>query len=555
MIFIRSALVDGELDAGLPFFNLNRSLAHELEALEHKTRRRDILVDDNVIYDFYDQRLPDSICSASDLRKWHKEVNPQQREGLVIPRELLMLEEQATSIQHYPDQIENNGISVTLNYLFDPRSENDGVTASIKLPLLNQMNAAVFDRLVPGMLKEKLVAMMRTLPKPLRRHFVPIPDSIDRVIEAVAEDRSPIRVALARALSRLKGLQIEPAHFDLSQLPNYLTTGFSLIDENGREMRFSRDLEALQQRYQHLAHQSFVEGGDATIERQGLKSWDFDRLPVSIPVTIGRYQTEAFPALVDCDESVSIEIFDDPVEAEQAHMEGVRRLLWFAIPAHRKLSKKPLPEWQKISLMYAAIGDLSTLQLSMFHKAQDQVFFLDRPLPRNKRDFDRLIESEGGKLSSVLVEIADGVADSLTQYREILRFIDSNKKALHKGTVSDVKQQLDWLVYEGFVDDIPVEWLAHLPRFLRGILVRLEQARLDPSTDQLRQLKVTPYWQQFLFSEYEYSSSFERWRWMLEEYRISVFAQGVGTSIRISPKRLDQLWQEVEYENRNEAIG
>ncbi len=555
MIFIRSALVDGELEAGVAFFNQNRALAIELEALEHKTRRRDVLVDDNVIYDFYDQRLPDFICSASDLRKWYKGLEPQQRAELVIPRELLMLEEQAASMHHYPDQIENNGISVSLNYLFDPRSENDGVTASIKLPLLNQMNAAVFDRLVPGMLKEKLVAMMRTLPKPLRRHFVPIPDSIDQVIEEVAEDRSSIRIALAKALSQLKGVQIEPAHFDLSQLPAYLTTGYSLIDENGREMRFSRDLEALQRRYQHLAHQSFVEGGDTTIERKGLKSWDFDHLPVSIPVTIDQFETEAFPALVDCEDSVSIEVFDDPTEAEQAHREGVRRLLWFGNPAHRKLSKKPLPEWQKISLMYAAIGDLSTLQQSMIEKAQDQVFFLDRPLPRDKRTFERLLDAESGRLPGVLVEIADQVAGSLSLYRQILRFLEDHNDALDKGTISDVKQQLEWLVYEGFVDDIPVEWLVHLPRFLRGVSVRLEQARLDPSTDQLRQNKVKPYWHQFLYSEYEYTASFERWRWMLEEYRISVFSQGVGTSVRVSPKRLDQLWQEVEYENRNEVAG
>jgi len=352
-------------------------------------------------------------------------------------------------------------------------------------------------------------------------------------------------------LRELKGVEIEPSHFDLSQLPGYLTTGYSLVDENGREMRFSRDLEGLQRRYQHTAHQSFVEGGDASIERSGIKSWDFDSLPSAIPIKIDQYDTEAFPALVDCEDSVSITVFDDPGEAEQAHMEGVRRLLWLSIPGHRKLSKKPLPEWQTISLMYAAIGDLSNLQMAMFHKAQDQVFFLDKALPRDKQTFETLIMSESGKLPQVLVEIAGMVAGSLKQYREIRRFLASNKGTLHKATVHDVNQQLEWLVYEGYVDDIPVEWLTHVPRFLRGILVRLEQARLDPATDQLRQAKVAPLWNRFLTSDYVYSPTFERWRWMLEEYRISVFAQSVGTSSPVSPKRLDQVWQEVEYENRN----
>ena len=544
-IFIRSALVDGELDASIDFLQHNRALAAEIEALEHKTRRRDLLVDDAVIFDFYDRHIDSTVNSASSLRKWLRRLDQRQRDRLLIPRSLLLLDGTDQTMENYPDQVDNGGIKVELDYLFDPRSEHDGVTARIRLPLLNQMNGAVFDRLVPGMLQEKLVAMVRTLPKSLRRQFVPIPDTVERLVSSVTSSNRPIAEALAAALSSLGLGKVDAAQFDLSQLPPYLHPGFSLRDDNDIEIGFDRDLAQLQDRFGHRAHQSFVERGDATIERDGLTRWDFDELPVSIPVRIGDYVTEAYPALVDCEDSVSIEIFDHREIAEAAHLEGVRRLLWLTLPAHRKLSRKPLPEWQKISLMYAAIGDLGALQLSMFHKAQDQVFFSSGELPRTRPQFDHLLRQQAPGLAAELANIADSVARSLEQYRSIRRFIDDNRGELHGDTLFDVNEQLEWLVYDGFVDDIPADWLLHVPRYLEAIQVRLEQARLDAATDRLRQQKISPFWQRYLAADFDYSPALEHWRWMLEEYRVSVFAQGLKTSLRVSAKRLELAWQEV----------
>ncbi len=546
MIFIRSALVDGGLDSRMPFYVHNRNLIGEIESLEHRTRRRDILVDDTEIYQFYDEVIPHWVCSASDLRKWHRSLGEDKKSKLLIPRKRLMLSDPGQALQQFPDEIENSGISLPLDYLFDPIAERDGVTAQIPLPLLNKMNAASFERVVPGLLSQKLVLLARTLPKQIRRHFVPIPDAVDQVAELVVADPRPLRVSLAEALSKLKGIEIYPYDFDFAMIPDYLKLGLELVDEHQRTIGFSRDLEGLQSEYGLRAHASFVEKGDANVERRGIRKWDFEELPDTVTVRVGSYQTEAYPALVDCSDSVAIEVFDCKDQAEQTHTEGVRRLLWLNLPAHRKLIRKPIPEWQRISLMYASIGDLSALQSAMFNKAQDQVFFYDKASVRSRTEFELLLSEAAPKLPNALAEIAGFVADALLEYRAIIQFMNQHQDELPELTAKDVRTQLEWLIYDGFVVDTPVEWLQHLPRFLRAITVRMEQARLDPDTDRLRLQKVSPWWNRYMDCEFEYSDEIENWRWMLEEYRVSVFAQGLKTSMRISSRRLDQAWRDIE---------
>ena len=360
--------------------------------MEHKTRRRDILVDDSVVFDFYDAIIPEWVNSASMLRKWHKRLEELQRQALRIPREKLMIHGLDGSAQLFPDRIASNQINVGLDYYFDPVSEQDGVTAEIRLPLLNQVNATVFERLVPGMLKEKLIALLRSLPKELRRHFVPIPDTVERIAAEVGDAREPLLEALSKALNRIKPLgmqkEIHPAQFKMESLPQYLHMRFALLDDQHQVLDAGRDLGQLKRDHGEKAHASFVGKGNADIERQGILRWDFTHIPESVEVRVVDYNTQAYPALVDYEDSVAIEIFDDKDIADQYHQEGVRRLLWFALPGHRKLCKKPLPDWQKISLLYAAIGNVSKLQLAMFYKAQDQVFFFKQPLVRHRQDFE-----------------------------------------------------------------------------------------------------------------------------------------------------------------------
>ena len=544
-IFIRSALVDGEMDSRLPFYVHNRALVEEIVSLEHRTRRRDILVDDAEIYAFYDAVIPCDVNSASTLRKWHRSLDAGDRKALLIPRERLLLDDPGETLKRFPDRIESNGISLPLDYLYDPSSEEDGVTARIRLPLLNQVSGATLERLVPGLLPEKLTALVRTLPKQLRRALAPIPDTVAALQDKVVQDPRPLAVALADAIRDGRGVGVSPGDFDPNRLPAYLRIGLRVVDERDRTVGFGRDLGALKSEHGQRAHASFVRSGDADIERSGIRHWDFDELPASIRVRVGEYEARAWPALVDCEDSVSIEVFDREEIARIAHRDGVRRLLWLTMPVHRKLLKRPLPDWQRISLMYATVGNVKALQLAVLHKAQDQVFFEGQPEVRSKRNFETLVVRRGPALPAAMETIAGHVAASLSNWRLLGEYIRNHEEELPAGTLKDVREQMEWLIYDGFVEDTPVGWLSELERFLRGIRVRLEQARLDPATDALRARRVTVWWRRYMDCEGQYGPALENYRWMLEEYRISVFAQGVGTSIRISDRRLEAAWQEV----------
>ena len=552
VVFIRSALVDGGLKSRLKFYDYNRELVKEIESLEHKTRRRDILVDDNEVFEFYNNCLPESVNSGSSLRKWYRKLPETEKDKLLIPRERLMLGDQEVTENQFPDSLDHKGIRLNLRYLFDPSNERDGVTAQVKLPLLNQMSGALLDKLVPGLLEQKIIALMRTLPKEKRRHLVPIPETAAGVYSQVSQSTAPLVNSLAQALQKSNHLEIHPSEFDTTVIPKHLGLGIELVDDENKFIAYGKDLAALKEQYGLRAHNSFVDLGAADILRSGIRKWDFESIPETIDVAIDGYQTIAYPALVDCEDSVSIEIFDQPVEAEYAHQEGVRRLLWLTLPEHRKLAKKPIPNWQKISLMYAAIGDLSALQLAMFYQAQDRVFFVGQPIIRNKHQFDSLISKQAHKLAAALAEIATHIATILERYRDLMGFLNDRTNNVAAATKQDVESHIDWLVYDGFVEDTPVVWLPHIPRYLEALIVRMEQARLDPAEDARRMEKIASFWNQYLTCEYEYSEHLERWRWMLEEYRVSVFAQSLGTSMRVSEKRLIQAWNQIiEHNERN----
>ena len=263
-------------------------------------------------------------------------------------------------------------------------------------------------------------------------------------------------------------------------------------------------------------------------------------------VKIGGFHTQAYPALVDYEDSVSIELFDSKQEADLTHIDGLRRLLLFAIPDHRKLLKKPLPEWQKISLMYANIGHVNDLQLEVFYKAQDLTFFSEGSDLRNKSEFDSLVRTKSKLLPGFLAEVACHIRDALTIYRNILGLMDKYQDELTAECVTDINSQLEWLIYPGFVGDISAAWLQHVPRFLKGVEIRISQARLDGAEDSRRLQKVLVFWEAYLQLDSEYSQALDEYRWMIEEYRISVFAQSLKTSQRVSARRLENALSNLQ---------
>ncbi len=545
MIFIRSALVDGGLDTRLPFYVHNRALVSEIESLEHRTRRRDILADEAEIQVFYEERLPAFVNSASSLRKWYRSLGDQEKPTLRIPRERLLLHDPQEALRLYPDEVEVDGIPLKLSYLYDPTSERDGVTVRIPLPLLNQIRESSLERSVPGLLSVKLTALIRTLSKPVRRQLIPVPDTVAELQDIVVQDSDPLPVALSRAILAVRRIEVCPEDFALQDLPPHLQMGLELVDNQNRPLAFHRDLETLQSQFGQRAHASFVACAETDIIRHGIRRWDFDELPRTLSIRVGDYHTRGWPAVVDCEDSVSIEVFDHEEIARMAHRDGVRRLLWLSMPIHRKLLKQPLLDWQWIRLRYSAIGNTNRLPLAVLHKAQDRVFFEERPEVRHRQDFINLMIHQGPLLPAAVETIARQVARILASWSELREFVREHEAELPQATLKDVMEQLSHLVYDGFVEDTPVGWLPELKRYLQGIRVRLEQAWQDPPTDSTRARRVSPWWQLYLKDDGCHGPARERFRWLLEEFRVSIFAQRLGTSVRISAPRLEAAWQDV----------
>ncbi len=548
-IFIRRALVDAEFESKLKFVEHNRQIIDDIAKLEHKFRRRDLLEDEEVIYQFYDELLPDHINSGSALRKWYRRLPEKRKAALLMAPSVLL--KTATSNQleglcgSYPDYIEDGGVKLPLIYQFHPGKETDGVTARVTLPLLNKVSASIVDRLIPGLLRDKLIALARSLPKNKRRMFVPIPDAIDRIFEEVISDRRPLLVAFSDWLGKDRGCDIFPVDFDHQNLPAYLKLKIELVDENENVIAVGDSVSDLKERFRDAAQTQFAKNSDINIERTGIIQWDFDRLPATVDVAVGDQETKGYPALVDDQTSVSIRIFDTLEKAREEHLEGVRRLIFLNVPEHRKLMKKPIPDWQSISLLYASIGDLTSLQHAILRRSQDVVFFPDDDMIRDRDSFMALVKTRAGRVPATLASIAESVAKTLKMYRVIKQSLEQHSNSLPKPCVSDIQIQLQWLVYDGFMDDVNIEWLVHIPRFLQGIKQRINQALLDGGTDQLRQTRILPHWNRFLETELEYSETMESYRWLVEEYRISVFAQSLKTSRSVSARRLDHLWNQV----------
>ncbi len=553
-IFIRRALVDGEFESRLKFVEHNLQMMEDMAKLEHKFRRRDLLEDEEVVYQFYDELLPGHINSGSALRKWYRRLPEEQKLSLLMNSSMLLKPDVSGQLdglqKSYPDYIEDGGVKLPLVYQFHPGKETDGVTARLTLPLLNQINASIVDRIIPGLLRDKLIALAKNLPKSKRRMFVPIPDAIDRVFNDVIDDRRPLLVALSDWLGKDRGCDITPVDFDQKNLPAYLKLKIELVDENDNVLAVGDNVAELQGRFEGAAQSRFAKNSDTKIERHGIVKWDFDALPKSVEVLVGDQRTKGYPALVDCGASVSIKIFDTPDKAEVEHIEGTRRLIFLNVPEHRKLMKKPIPNWQSISLLYASIGDLNDLQHTILRRSQDVVFFADGKMVRDEKEFSALVKNHANRVPETLRSIAESVAQTLKRFREVKQALFQHEKMLPKLCVKDIGDQLQWLVYDGFLEDVNIHWLPHIPRFLQGIEQRINHAVLDGGTDQLRLDKVLPHWNRFLATEIEYGETMESYRWLVEEYRISVFAQSLKTSRSVSAKRLDQLWKKVVDESK-----
>jgi ATP-dependent helicase HrpA len=555
-IFIRSALVEGDWRTEAPFFRQNRRLVDEVQAIEAKARRRDVMVDQQVIYDFYDRRVPAGIYNVPLFERWRKEIERPNPKFLVMSRRDLMRHAaEDVTAEAFPDFMVVNNVPLGLEYDLDPGGPMDGITLVVPLAMLNQLPAARFDWLVPGLLREKIVELIRTLSKPLRVQFVPVTDTADAAIAVLKPAFVPLTAALAEFLGKRTGITVSPQAFEPLILPSYLQFNFRVIDEQRKTLATGRDLQAIRRQLGVAAKESFAAMPKTPFSRENLSSWDFGDLPPSVEVKRDGMTFLGYPALIDRGASASLELLDSLEHARESMRSGVRRLFMTQVRDELRYAERNLPGIEAMSLNYATLGNYSDLKTGLLQAISDRAlsFAGDTTLIRTQPEFVRAAEEGWRRLTVATKEVCGIVAEILSEYQPLQNLLGSAYAPMLHPSIRDMQEQVGHLVFKGFIVRIPWASLQHVPRYLQGIAVRLKKlTNAGLSRDELGLETVRPLWKQYLSRLEKHrkdgvsDAELMTYRWMLEELRISVFAQELKTAVPISVQRVEKQWERVK---------
>ncbi|MDO8286986.1 MAG: ATP-dependent RNA helicase HrpA [Rhodoferax sp.] len=621
-IFIRQALVDGEWETSLPFLAANQKMVRQVEELEHKARRQDVLVDDELIYAYYDQQLPADVCSGYSFERWYREEVKKQPNLLKLTREELMRHEAAgITTASFPKTIRLGGVDCAATYLHEPGDARDGLTVTVPLFVLNQVNDERCEWLVPGMLKDKVQALLKTLHQRPRSRLVPLPDTATKFAEVLNAPERFGSGALIDAVLKLvrEATSVDVARADIKadMLTPHFFMNFRVVDEHGRQLGHGRNLGALKAElgaqargaFQALAGLKLAQVGAGTgaalapgvagaagavsgkaskqneppalvkSEHVAIKSgvsqtngpsgktsqpaateqrhtaWTFGELPELLEIRKGGQTLIGFPALIDQGDAVTIEVFDEPEVSAAKHRAGLRRLFALQIKDALKYLEKNIPDLQKMAVAYMQVGKaengagggtLEELREQIIAVALDRAFLLD-PLPTDEFAFKRRVEEGRGRLTLIATEVARMAGTILLEHATAARKIKDTKNA--PDAVADCAQQLQRLVPKRFLQAAPWPRLQHLARYLKAITLRLDKYRADPARDATRLAELRPleqrYWRLVAERKGAVDERMQEFRWLVEELRVSFFAQELRTPQPVSVKRLDKAWAQL----------
>ena len=581
-IFIREALVAGQWETSLPFLAANRKLIAQVEDLEHKSRRQDVLVDDELIYAFYDQQLPPDVCSGTTFERWYRDEVKKQPQLLLLTRDELMRHEAAgITTNAFPKTLRLGGVDCQAVYLHQPGDLRDGLTVTVPLFVLNQVSDERCEWLVPGMLRDKILALLKSLHQKPRSRFVPLPDSATRIAAQLgtpeAFGHGSLTDALQKVVRDATSLDVMRADFKLDTLSPHLFMNFRVVDEHGRQLGSGRSLGALKAEFGAQARGAFqalaglklatpalapaAAAGERPARQAGVPpaadspapasgerytAWTFGELPELLEIRKGAQVLIGFPALVDAGDAVLIEVFDEPGVAAAKHRVGLRRLCALQIKDALKYLEKNIPDLQKMAAAYMPLGTLEELRAQIIAVALDRAFLLD-PLPGDGPAFLRRIEEGRGRLTLIANEVARLAGVVLAEFAVANRKIKDSKHAME--AVQDTQQQLQRLMPKHFLGLTPWPQLQHLARYLKAIVLRLDKVRADPARDAARLAELRPqetrYWRLVGERKGVMDERLQEFRWLLEELRVSFFAQELRTPQPVSTKRLDKAWQQI----------
>ncbi|MBH1978549.1 MAG: ATP-dependent RNA helicase HrpA [Comamonadaceae bacterium] len=592
-MFIRQALVAGDVlpdwAKRLPFLAANEKLIAKVEELEHKSRRQDVLVDEELIFAFYDQQVPQDITNGRAFEHWYRQEVAKRPELLRLTRDELMRHEAAgITTAAFPKMIRLGGVDCQASYLHKPGDARDGVTVTVPLFVLNQVSEERCEWLVPGMLKDKIQALLKSLPQRPRSRFVPLPESAARLAELLGTPDRIGHVGLVDALLKQvrdeTSLDVKRADFKLDMLSTHLFMNLCVVDEHGRQLGQGRSLSALKAEWGAKARGAFqaLAGLKLSSNAQEAKKletneppaltgqaqaaikskakpavptvhaearythWTFGELPELMEIGRGGQQLIGFPALIDAGDAVTIEVFDEPALAATKHRAGLRRLFALQIKDALKYLEKNIPDLQKMAVAYIPMGTQEELRSQILDVAMDRAFLLE-PLPTNAEQFERRVQEGRGRLTLIANEVARLAGTILIEYAAAARKIKDTKIA--PDSVQDAQQQLQRLVPKNFLTAAPWPQLAHFARYLKAITARLDKLRADPARDAAKLAELRPheqrYWRLVAERKGQVDARMQELRWLLEELRVSFFAQELRTPQPVSVKRLDKLWVQI----------
>ncbi|MGX9416240.1 ATP-dependent RNA helicase HrpA [Vibrio sp. WJH972] len=550
-IFIRSALVEGDWFTKHSFFKQNRRLLMEVEELEHKSRRRDILVDDEELFQFYDQRVGTEVVSGRHFDSWWKKTSKSQPDLLNFEKEMLFKGDAShVTDLDYPNFWHQDKLKLKLSYQFEPGEDSDGVTVHLPLPVLNQVEPAGFDWQIPGLRQELVIALIKSLPKTLRKNFVPAPNYAEAFLSRVTPLEMPLLDALEKELRRMSGVEIPREAWNLEQVPDHLKVTFRSVDHKNRKLKEHKDLFELKESLKDEVKETLSQVADDDIEQKGLHTWSFGELPQVYQQKRGGYEVKAYPAIVDDKDSVGISLFETEHEQQQAMKAGQRRLILLNVPSPIKYLHSNLPNKSKLGLYFNPYGRVMDLIDDCISCGIDKLIEQQGGLVWESQQFDSLKEHVRANLDETVVEIAQQVESILTTAFQINKKLKGKVDFTMAFALSDIKAQIEGLIFKGFATECGYKRLSDIQRYLNAIERRLEKLPIDPNKDRLHMLKIESVQQDYkqLLNKIPKSvtvpDNVKEIRWMLEELRVSFFAQQLGTPYPVSDKRIKNVISE-----------
>ncbi len=547
-LFIRHGLVERDMTCFAKFFKHNTQLLESLEYEQQKGRQVNLLADEQALYDFYDEKLPPAVTSLATLNKWLKSEQRQDLLSLSLD-DLSSANKALVDPDQFPDTRLINGVAVDLSYLFEPGQDDDGVCANIPLAQLNQLSSEPFEWLVPGLYEEKIQALIKGLPKQLRKHFVPIPDCVSECVSEMNYGSGNMLQMLANQLNKHRRLKVMASDFDIDKLSAHLRMNFRIIDNKSTLLAQSKDLNSLKRQYAKQAGQQFKSSLSNALSQSGLKNWQFDDIPSQQAIEHKGQVIQGFPALVDDNDSVRLTLLDSEVEAKKLHQKGLIRLFRLKFAKElKKLSRQSAITTQH-AFSYQQLKPHPHCKLDVGNDIFDDLAhqlmtsLLAGKEIRSEAEFKQAVESSDMSVYAKGYELSQVIAKTLTHYQAVK--VDLEAWVQQKELYLDAREHLSCLCYEGFVRHVPADQLTDYPRYLKAIQVRLDKAKgqlhKDAEKMAIAQQFEGLFWQSMAADLGEPET--DSFRWLLEEHRISLFAQQIKTRVPISQKRLEKAWQ------------